>query len=80
MLAVERSTITSLPIPPKLLFDRIEFSALTGLSLRTVANLIGDGTSVFSLVQEMVFILTGTHMYFINLASCRTEQIIVLYS
>jgi excisionase family DNA binding protein len=44
MLAVERSTITSLPIPPKLLFDRIEFSALTGLSLRTVANLIGDGT------------------------------------
>jgi excisionase family DNA binding protein len=44
MLAVERSSTAALPIPPKLLFDRIEFSALTGLSLRTVANLIGDGT------------------------------------
>lgn len=44
MLAVERSSTTALPIPPKLLFDRTEFSGLTGLSLRTVANLIADGT------------------------------------
>jgi len=44
MLALERSSTTSLPIPAKLLFDRTEFSALTGLSLRTVANLIADGT------------------------------------
>jgi excisionase family DNA binding protein len=44
MLAVERSSTTSLPIPPKLLFDRAEFSAITGLSLRTIASLIGDGT------------------------------------
>jgi len=44
MLAVERSSTTSLPIPPKLLFDRSEFSAFTGLSLRTVADLIADGT------------------------------------
>lgn len=44
MLAVERSSTTTLPIPPKLLFDRAEFTALTGLSLRTVANLIADGT------------------------------------
>jgi excisionase family DNA binding protein len=43
MLAVERSS-TTLPISPKLLFDRAEFSALTGLSLRTVATLIADGT------------------------------------
>ena len=44
MLAVERFSTTALPIPPKLLFDRTEFSGLTGLSLRTVANLIADGT------------------------------------
>lgn len=44
MLAVERSNTAPLPIPPKLLFDRAEFCALTGLSLRTVASLIGDGT------------------------------------
>jgi excisionase family DNA binding protein len=44
MLAIERSGTTSLPISSKLLFDRAEFSALTGLSLRTVANLIADGT------------------------------------
>jgi excisionase family DNA binding protein len=44
MLAVERSSTTALPIPPKLLFDRSEFTALTGLSPRTVANLIADGS------------------------------------
>jgi len=44
MPAVARLSTSSLPIPAKLLFERTEFSALTSLSLRTVANLIGDGT------------------------------------
>ena len=40
------ATITSavLPIPDKLLFDRREVVALTGLSLRFVDLLIADGT------------------------------------
>jgi excisionase family DNA binding protein len=44
MPAVARSSTITLPIPPKLLFDRTEFTALTGVSLRTVANLIASGT------------------------------------
>jgi excisionase family DNA binding protein len=44
MLAVTQPESITLPIPAKLLFDRTEFAALTGLSLRTVANLIADGT------------------------------------
>jgi excisionase family DNA binding protein len=44
MLDFSEPRIPHLPIPEKLLFDRTEFAALTGLSLRTVANLIADGT------------------------------------
>jgi len=44
MLVVAKPESIILPIPDKLLFDRTEIAALTGLSLRTVANLIADGT------------------------------------
>jgi len=44
MPAITQPDSITLPIPAKLLFDRTEFAALTGLSLRTVAELIADGT------------------------------------
>ena len=42
MLAVTEPESITLPIPAKLLFSRTEFVALTGLSLRTVAQLIAE--------------------------------------
>jgi len=36
--------LSTLPIPPKLLFSRRELAALTGLSLGFIDNLIADGT------------------------------------
>ena len=44
MPAITQPDSITLPIPTKLLFDRTEFAALTGLSLRTVAELIANGT------------------------------------
>jgi excisionase family DNA binding protein len=44
MLAVTQSESITLPIPAKLLFSRTEFAALTGLSLRTIAELIANST------------------------------------
>jgi excisionase family DNA binding protein len=45
-----------IPIPGKLLFDRSEFSSLTGLSLRTVSSLIADGTIRIKRVGSRVLI------------------------
>ena len=64
MLAVEPSSTTTLPIPPKLLFDRTEFGALTGLSLRTVANLISDGTLRVKHVGRRTLILRSELLRF----------------
>lgn len=43
MLELSQPHTFHLPIPRKLLFDRSDFASLTGLSLRTVAQLIADG-------------------------------------
>jgi len=52
------ATITSavLPIPDKLLFDRREVVALTGLSLRFVDLLIADGTLLVKRVGARVLV------------------------
>ena len=52
------ATVTSavLPIPDKLLFDRREVVALTGLSLRFVDLLIADGTLLVKRVGARVLV------------------------
>lgn len=56
MLAVAQAATIAVPIPSKLLFDRTEFAAFTGLSLRTVANLIADGSLRVKRVGSRVLI------------------------
>jgi excisionase family DNA binding protein len=45
-----------IPIPAKLLFSRNEIVSITGLSLRTVAQLIADGEIRITRVGGRVFI------------------------
>jgi len=74
MLAVEQSTTVTLPIPPKLLFDRTEFAALTGLSLRTVANLIADGTLRVKHVGRRTLILRSELLRFCEIQEPATSR------
>ena len=64
MLEFSRFQASCLPIPEKLLFDRSEFAALTGLSLRTVANLIADGTLHIKRVGRRTLILRSELLRF----------------
>jgi len=64
MLAVGQSSTITLPIPSKLLFNRTEFASLTGLSLRTVANLISDGTLRVKHVGRRTLILRSELLRF----------------
>ena len=64
MLAVERSSTITLPIPSKLLFDRSEFAVLTGLSLRTVATLIASGTLRVKRIGRRTLILRSELLRF----------------
>lgn len=64
MLDFSEPCTPHLPIPQKLLFDRTEFAALTGLSLRTVANLIADGTLPVKRVGRRTLILRSSLLRF----------------
>jgi len=64
MLAVAKPESIILPIPDKLLFDRTEFAALTGLSLRTVANLIAIGALRVKHVGRRTLILRAELLRF----------------
>ena len=74
MLALEQSSAIAYPIPPKLLFDRTEFAALTGLSLRTVANLIADGTLSVKRVGRRTLILRSSLLQFCGLQEPATSR------
>jgi len=56
MLELSETLTLRVSIPGKLLFDRSEVASLTGLSLRTVAYLIADGTIRVKRVGSRVLI------------------------
>jgi excisionase family DNA binding protein len=74
MLLVEQSSTITLPIPSKLLFDRTEFAALTGLSLRTVASLISDGTLRVKHVGRRTLILRSELLRFCGVQEPATSR------
>ena len=74
MLAVGQSSTITYPIPSKLLFDRTEFAALTGLSLRTVANLIAEGTLRVKRVGRRTLILRNELLRFCEIQEPTTSR------
>jgi len=74
MPTVQPSSTITLPIPSKLLFDRTEFAALTGLSLRTVANLISDGTVRVKHVGRRTLILRSELLRFCEIEELSTSR------
>lgn len=74
MLAISTPESITLPIPDKLLFDRGEFAALTGLSLRTVANLIANGTLRVKHVGRRTLILRGELLRFCEIQEPATSR------
>jgi excisionase family DNA binding protein len=74
MLALAKPESIILPIPDKLLFDRTEFAALTGLSLRTVATLIADGTLRVKHVGRRTLIPRGELLRFCEIQESTTSR------
>jgi excisionase family DNA binding protein len=74
MLEFSQLQPSRFPIPEKLLFDRSEFSALTGLSLRTVANLIADGTLRVKRVGRRTLILRSELLRFCEVPESPTSR------
>ena len=74
MLAIAKPESIIFPIPDKLLFDRSEFAALTGLSLRTVANLIANGTLRVKRVGRRTLILRGELLRFCEIQESITSR------
>lgn len=74
MLAVNQSCTITQPIPSKLLFDRTEVATLTGLSLRTVANLIADGTLRVKRVGRRTLILRSELLRFCEIQEPATSR------
>ena len=74
MLAIHDPSTIAHPIPSKLLFDRTEFAALTGLSLRTVANLISYGTLLVKRVGRRTLILRSELLRFCEIQEPATAR------
>ena len=68
MLEILQPRIPHLPIPGKLLFDRSDFASLTGLSLRTVAQLIADGEIRVKYVGRRILITRAELLRFCEVA------------